>query len=77
MARQCVIDAMDIHGGKAVMKGPGNYISSLYESVPVAITVEGANILTRNMYCNCDTEFDYENSHNPTTKSHCRLSIRC
>ncbi len=49
MARQCVIDAMDIHGGKAVMKGPGNYISSLYESVPVAITVEGANILTRNL----------------------------
>ena len=49
MARQCVIDAMDIHGGKAVMKGPGNYIASLYESVPVAITVEGANILTRNL----------------------------
>ena len=49
MARQCVIDAMDIHGGKAIMKGPGNYIASLYESVPVAITVEGANILTRNL----------------------------
>lgn len=49
MARQCVIDAMDIHGGKAVMKGPGNYIAALYESVPVAITVEGANILTRNL----------------------------
>ncbi len=49
MARQCVMDAMDIHGGKAVMEGPGNYISALYESVPVAITVEGANILTRNL----------------------------
>lgn len=49
MARQCVLDAMDIHGGKAVMKGPGNYIAPLYESVPVAITVEGANILTRNL----------------------------
>ena len=49
MARQCALDAMDIHGGKAVMKGPGNYISSLYESIPVAITVEGANILTRNL----------------------------
>ncbi|MEH6456095.1 MAG: acyl-CoA dehydrogenase [Cocleimonas sp.] len=49
MARQCVIDAMDIHAGKAVIKGPGNYIASLYESVPVAITVEGANILTRNL----------------------------
>ena len=49
MGRQCALDAMDIHGGKAVMKGPKNYISSLYESVPVAITVEGANILTRTM----------------------------
>ncbi len=49
MARQCVIDAMDIHGGKAVMKGPKNYIASSYESIPVAITVEGANILTRNL----------------------------
>lgn len=49
MARQCAIDAMDIHGGKAIMKGPGNYIAALYESVPVAITVEGANILTRNL----------------------------
>ena len=49
MARQCLLDAMDIHGGKAVMKGAGNYVASMYESVPVAITVEGANILTRNL----------------------------
>ncbi len=49
MLRQCLLDAMDIHGGKAVMKGPRNYIASGYESVPVAITVEGANILTRNL----------------------------
>ena len=49
MARQCLLDAMDIHGGKAVMKGPKNYIASAYESIPVAITVEGANILTRNL----------------------------
>ncbi len=49
MARQCTLDAMDIHGGKAVIKGPSNYIVSMYESVPVAITVEGANILTRNL----------------------------
>ncbi|MEE9328000.1 MAG: acyl-CoA dehydrogenase [Cocleimonas sp.] len=49
MARQCAIDAMDIHGGKAVIKGPNNYISAMYESIPVAITVEGANILTRNL----------------------------
>ena len=49
MGRQCAIDAMDIHGGKAVMKGPKNYVAAGYESVPVAITVEGANILTRNL----------------------------
>ncbi len=49
LARQCAIDAMDIHGGKAVMKGPENYIADCYESVPVYITVEGANILTRNL----------------------------
>ncbi|MEW8017778.1 MAG: acyl-CoA dehydrogenase [Candidatus Thiodiazotropha endolucinida] len=49
MARQCVIDAMDIHAGKAVVKGPKNYIADMYESMPVAITVEGANILTRNL----------------------------
>ncbi|CAA6804905.1 MAG: Butyryl-CoA dehydrogenase (EC [uncultured Thiotrichaceae bacterium] len=49
MGRQATIDAMDIHGGKAIMKGPKNYIAALYESIPVAITVEGANILTRNL----------------------------
>ncbi len=42
-------DAMDVHGGKAVIDGPQNYMGSLYRSVPVAITVEGANILTRNL----------------------------
>jgi acyl-CoA dehydrogenase len=42
-------DAMDIHGGKAVIDGPQNYMGSLYRAVPVGITVEGANILTRNL----------------------------
>ncbi len=49
MGRQAAIDAMDIHGGKAIMKGSKNYIADLYESIPVGITVEGANILTRNL----------------------------
>jgi acyl-CoA dehydrogenase len=40
---------MDIHGGKAVIDGPQNYMGNLYRSVPVGITVEGANILTRNL----------------------------
>ena len=47
--RQIVNDAMDIHGGKAIMMGPNNYLGRAYETVPIAITVEGANILTRSM----------------------------
>jgi acyl-CoA dehydrogenase len=47
--RIAVDDAMDIHGGKAVIDGPQNYIGNLHRAVPVGITVEGANILTRNL----------------------------
>src|SRR5256885_5468665 len=47
--RIAIDDAMDIHGGKAVIEGPQNYMGNLYRSVPVGITVEGANILTRNL----------------------------
>ncbi|MEP0707640.1 MAG: acyl-CoA dehydrogenase [Parvibaculum sp.] len=47
--RQAVNDAMDIHAGKAVIDGPSNYLGNLYRAVPVGITVEGANILTRNL----------------------------
>ena len=42
-------DAMDIHGGKAIMMGPGNLLGRGYQTAPIAITVEGANILTRSM----------------------------
>ncbi|MDI1262367.1 MAG: acyl-CoA dehydrogenase [bacterium] len=47
--RIVIDDAMDIHGGKAVIDGPQNYMGNLYRAVPVGITVEGANILTRNL----------------------------
>lgn len=47
--RTAVDDAMDIHGGKAVIDGPQNYLGNLHRAVPVGITVEGANILTRNL----------------------------
>jgi acyl-CoA dehydrogenase len=47
--REICNDAMDIHGGKAIMMGPKNYLGAGYNSVPVAITVEGANILTRSL----------------------------
>ncbi len=49
LGRQVANDAMDVHGGKAIMLGPKNYLARGYESVPIAITVEGANILTRNL----------------------------
>ncbi|PHQ81998.1 MAG: acyl-CoA dehydrogenase [Coxiella sp. (in: Bacteria)] len=48
-ARQIVNHAMDIHGGRAVQHGPRNYMANLYSSLPICITVEGANILTRNL----------------------------
>jgi acyl-CoA dehydrogenase len=47
--RDSVDDAMDIHGGRAVQDGPGNYLFSGYSMIPVAITVEGANVLTRTL----------------------------
>ncbi|MFC4158865.1 acyl-CoA dehydrogenase [Chitinimonas lacunae] len=47
--RKVLNDAMDIHGGKAVVLGPRNYLARGYQSIPIGITVEGANILTRSM----------------------------
>ncbi|MGD8643980.1 MAG: DUF1974 domain-containing protein, partial [Chromatiales bacterium] len=42
-------DAMDVHGGKGILLGPSNYLARGYQGVPISITVEGANILTRSM----------------------------
>jgi len=47
--RKCINDAMDVHGGKGICMGPKNYLGRGYQSIPISITVEGANILTRNM----------------------------
>ena len=47
--RQIVNDSMDVHGGKGICLGPTNYLGRAYQGVPISITVEGANILTRNM----------------------------
>ncbi len=49
MGRIVANDAMDVHGGKGICLGPNNYLARGYQTVPVAITVEGANILTRNL----------------------------
>jgi acyl-CoA dehydrogenase len=48
-ARQIVNDAMDVHGGKGICLGPNNYLGRGYQQLPISITVEGANILTRSM----------------------------
>jgi len=49
LGRKVACDGMDIHGGKGICLGPKNYLGRGYESIPIAITVEGANILTRSM----------------------------
>ncbi len=49
MGRVVANDAMDVHGGKGIQLGPKNYLGRGYQVVPVAITVEGANLLTRNL----------------------------
>lgn len=49
MMRTVTIDAVDVHGGRAVQQGPRNYLATAHNGVPIAITVEGANILTRNL----------------------------
>lgn len=48
-SQHSLIDAMDIHGGKGICLGPNNYLARGYQGAPIAITVEGANILTRSM----------------------------
>ncbi|TKF20491.1 acyl-CoA dehydrogenase [Vibrio genomosp. F6] len=47
--QRSVIDAMDIAGGKGICLGPSNFLARSYQGAPIAVTVEGANILTRSM----------------------------
>ncbi|MEO7199529.1 MAG: acyl-CoA dehydrogenase domain-containing protein, partial [Dokdonella sp.] len=47
--REIARDAMDVHGGKGVILGPGNYLGRAWQGVPIMITVEGANIMTRSL----------------------------
>lgn len=48
-SRHIACDAMDIHGGKGICLGPNNYLGRGFESCPIGITVEGANILSRSL----------------------------
>jgi len=47
--RQVVNHGMDVYGGAAICMGPKNILANLYKAIPISITVEGANILTRSM----------------------------
>ena len=47
--RIVINNAMDLHGGKGICLGPSNYLGSSYQQIPIGITVEGANILTRSL----------------------------
>jgi len=49
LGRSICNDAMDVQGGKAIISGPTNYLGRAYDSIPISITVEGANILTRSL----------------------------
>ncbi|CDZ76523.1 Acyl-coenzyme A dehydrogenase [Legionella massiliensis] len=49
LARITVNSSMDIHAGRAVVTGPRNYMFEFYQSIPISITVEGANIMSRNL----------------------------
>ncbi|HVR81105.1 MAG TPA: acyl-CoA dehydrogenase [Luteimonas sp.] len=49
MAREVIRDAMDIHGGKGIILGPRNYLGRGWQAIPISITVEGANIMTRSL----------------------------
>jgi acyl-CoA dehydrogenase len=49
LGRMIANDAMDVQGGKGICLGPKNYLGRGYQIIPVAITVEGANILTRSL----------------------------
>ncbi|MGE8655983.1 MAG: acyl-CoA dehydrogenase [Achromobacter sp.] len=48
-ARQVVNDGMDVIGGKGICLGPSNFLGRAYQQIPIGITVEGANILTRSL----------------------------
>lgn len=49
MARKVIDHAMDVHAGHMIQVGPRNFLANVYIAVPISITVEGANILTRNL----------------------------
>lgn len=49
LARVVINDAMDLHAGRGVVVGPRNYLTGFYQGIPISITVEGANVMSRNL----------------------------
>lgn len=49
LGRKVVNDGMDVIGGKGICLGPSNFLGRAYQQIPIGITVEGANILTRSL----------------------------
>lgn len=49
LARVVINDAMDVHAGRGVVVGPRNYLTGFYQGIPISITVEGANVMSRNL----------------------------
>ena len=49
LARIVINDAMDVHAGRTVVVGPRNYLTNFYQGIPISITVEGANVMSRNL----------------------------
>ena len=49
LARIVINDAMDVHAGRTVVAGPRNYLFNYYQGIPISVTVEGANIMSRNL----------------------------
>ncbi len=49
LARDVINASMDVHAGRSVVVGPRNYLNNFYQGIPISITVEGANIMSRNL----------------------------
>ncbi|MGC1181520.1 acyl-CoA dehydrogenase [Legionella sp.] len=49
LARIVINNTMDVHAGRGVVVGPRNYLTNLYQGIPISITVEGANVMSRNL----------------------------
>ncbi|MES1928673.1 acyl-CoA dehydrogenase [Salinisphaera dokdonensis CL-ES53] len=73
MMRTVINHSMDIHSGRGIIMGPRNYLAAAYQALPVAITVEGANIMTRSLMvfgqgairCHPFVYSEMEAAHNP------------